>query len=200
MAFYWHMKKLNRLFLGAAVFAAASAFSFTGTAAHASTIYVNSSSKWDASKGLSVRPSGNVYNSEGKLVGHLTDVDGKAIKSIPSSGDYEVQTRAGRIVAASNASAPGVDGSRSMQITDGSEENSKGSLNTPVTTATSNSMNGSNNNNSGNASAVSSEATSDKGAISSSPNTTGGGMSGDNPQVPAAANNGAAATAPSNSQ
>ena len=172
------------MFLGAAVFAAASAFSLTGTAAHASMIYANSSSKLDASKGLSVRPSGNVYTSDGKLVGHLTDVNGKAIKSIPSSGDYEIQTRAGRIVASSSSSTPGVDSSRSMQITDGSEENSTGSLNTPVTTATNNGMSSSNSN-SGNASAASSEAASDKGAESPSPESPGN----NNPQIPSPYNN-----------
>jgi len=185
--------KFNRLFLGAVVFAAASAFSLTGMSAQASMIYINSSSKWDTSKGLSVRPSGNVYNADGKLVGHLTDVDGKAIKSIPGSGDYEIQTRSGKILASSNAAVPGIDSARSMQINDGSEENSKGGLNNPsMTTATSNSMNSSGANN--NAGTTAAQAASDKGAVSTMPNNSGSGTSGDTARIPAAANTGSTTT------
>ncbi len=186
------MKKIqfNRLFLGAVVFAAASAFSLTGMTAHASMIYVDSSSKWDTSKGLSVRPSGNVYNADGKLVGHLTDDNGNRIKQIPSSGDYEIQTRSGKILASSSASTPGVDSSRSMQITDGSEENSKGSLNSPVTTATNNGMSSSNNNVSS-SNGNSSSASSPSSAATMNPGTTPTGNAGaDTTRIPAPANTG----------
>lgn len=46
-----------------------------------------------------VRPNGRIYDQDGDYVGHLTDLNGDDIKSIPSDRRYKIRNKKGTIIA-----------------------------------------------------------------------------------------------------
>ena len=79
------------------------------------TIYLGTGYKGTPAS-LTIKHGYKVYDENGKLVGHLTDLSGSTIKSLPASGDFEIKTRAGKLIG-STQSGDGVDSSRAVQLT-----------------------------------------------------------------------------------
>jgi hypothetical protein len=98
-----------------------SAATTTNTASKAShamsarTIYLGTGYKGTPAS-LAIKHGYKVYDENGKLVGHLTDTSGSTIKALPASGDFQIKTRAGKLIGSTQA-GDGVDSSRAVQLT-----------------------------------------------------------------------------------
>ncbi len=79
-----------------------------------------------------VRPNGRIYDGDAEYIGHLTNLDGEDLQSIPDDRRYKIRNLNGSVIASTKLSSS-FDSDRTISL---AREDSDGHLMTDTTSAT----------------------------------------------------------------